>query len=81
MVVHVFSPSTRDAEAGESLGIQGQLGLQSKFQDLEIPYLKNRKYKWEGKCRSAVEFLPGICQVLYAAGVLENNMQKKQRRT
>jgi hypothetical protein len=33
MVVHTFNPSTREAEAGGSLGIQGQPGLQSKFQD------------------------------------------------
>ena len=28
MVVHDFNPGTQEAEAGESLGIQGQPGLQ-----------------------------------------------------
>ena len=32
-VVHAFTPTTREAEAGESLGVQGQPGLQSEFQD------------------------------------------------
>jgi hypothetical protein len=31
--VHTFNPSTRKAEAGGSLGVQGLPGLQSKFQD------------------------------------------------
>ena len=33
VVVHVFNPSTREAEAGGSLSVQGQPGLQSEFQD------------------------------------------------
>jgi hypothetical protein len=43
--------------------------------NLEITYLKNRKYKWEGKC--SLEFLPGTCHILHATGDLENNMRKK----
>lgn len=33
MVVQAFNPNTSEAEAGESLGVCGQLGLQSEFQD------------------------------------------------
>ena len=33
MVAHTFNSSTQEAVAGESLWIQGQPGLQSKFQD------------------------------------------------
>ena len=32
MVVHAFNPSTWEAEAGRSLCVQGQPGLQSQFQ-------------------------------------------------
>ena len=47
MVVHTFNLSTWEAEAGGSLWIQGQPGLQSEFQDsqgcTEKPYLKRQK--------------------------------------
>ena len=33
VVVHTFNPSTPEAEAGGSLGVQGQPGLQSELQD------------------------------------------------
>jgi hypothetical protein len=33
MVAQDFNPSTWEAEAGESLWVQGQLGLQSELQD------------------------------------------------
>ena len=33
VVVHGFIPSTQDAKTGGSLGVQGQPGLQSEFQD------------------------------------------------
>jgi hypothetical protein len=33
MVVHAFNPSTWEAEAGGSLWVRGQPGLQSEFQD------------------------------------------------
>ena len=33
VVVHTFNPSTQEAEAGGSLGVRGQPGLQSEFQD------------------------------------------------
>ena len=48
-MVHAFSPSTREAEAGESLGIQGRPGAQSKFQDMEKPYLGKPKTRWDGR--------------------------------
>ena len=32
-VPHTFNPSTWETEAGESLCVQGQPGLQSEFQD------------------------------------------------
>jgi hypothetical protein len=41
MVVHAFSDSTLEAESSTDLWVQGQLGLQSKFQDYtEKPCLK-----------------------------------------
>ena len=33
MVVHTFNPSTLEAEAGGSLRVLGQPGLQREFQD------------------------------------------------
>jgi hypothetical protein len=33
MVAHACNPSTREAEAGRSLQVPGQAGVQSKFQD------------------------------------------------
>jgi hypothetical protein len=33
MVAHVFHPSTQEAEAGGSLWVRGQPGLQSEFQE------------------------------------------------
>ena len=33
VVVHVFDPSTQEAEAGGSLCVQGQPGLHREFQD------------------------------------------------
>ena len=30
---HTFNPNTQEAEAGQSLGVQGQPGLHSEFQD------------------------------------------------
>jgi hypothetical protein len=35
MAVHTFNTSTREAEAGESLEVEGQPGLQSKFQNTQ----------------------------------------------
>jgi hypothetical protein len=35
-VVHTFTPSTWEAEAGESLRVQGQPGLQSEFQNNQV---------------------------------------------
>ena len=32
-MAHSFNPSTKEAEAGRSLWVQGQPGLQSEFQD------------------------------------------------
>ena len=34
VVTHTFDPSTREAEAGGSLWVQGQCGLQREFQDI-----------------------------------------------
>ena len=47
VVVHVFNPSTGEAEAGRFLWVWDQPGLQSKFQDsqgyTEKPYLFKKK--------------------------------------
>ena len=50
MVVHDFNPSTGEAEAGRSLWVQTQPGLQSEFQDRPQSYkeklsLKKKKKK------------------------------------
>jgi hypothetical protein len=50
-VVYVFNPNTWEVEAGGSLWVWGQLGLQSKFQDsqdchIEKPCLNNTKEVW-----------------------------------
>jgi hypothetical protein len=34
-MAHTFNPSTQEAEAGRSLWVQGQPGLQSEFQDIQ----------------------------------------------
>ena len=54
MVTHSLHPSTREAEAGGSLWVQGQPGLQSEFQDsqsfyTEKPCLTMKKKKIEIK--------------------------------
>lgn len=48
MVAHSFIPSIQETEAGESLWIQGLLGLYHEFQDnqgcyRDKPYLKNNQ--------------------------------------
>jgi hypothetical protein len=47
--VHSFNPSTQEAEAGASLSICGQLGVQIEFQDsqgyAEKPSLENKNLK------------------------------------
>ena len=50
VVAQAFNPSSQEAEAGRSLCIQGQPGLQSEFQDnqgchTEKPCLKKAKTK------------------------------------
>jgi hypothetical protein len=35
VVAHAFNPNTWKAEAGRSLNVQGQPGLQSEFQDFQ----------------------------------------------
>jgi hypothetical protein len=49
VVTYPFNPSTQEAEAGRSLWVWGQPGLQSEFQDsqgsTEKPFLKNKKAK------------------------------------
>jgi hypothetical protein len=49
MAVWAFSPSTQEAGASTSLWVQGQPGLQGKFQDsqgyIEKLYLKKKKKK------------------------------------
>ena len=58
VVAHAFNPSTweaeAEAEAGGSLGVQGQSGLQSEFQDSQGGYteksgLKHNKQANKGK--------------------------------
>ena len=49
-MVHTFNPDTQQAEAGGSMWVQGQPGLQSEFQDsqdcyTEKPSLKKQKQK------------------------------------
>ena len=47
MVAHTFNPSTQEVEAGRSLWVQGQPGLQSELQDSQDytvkPYLEKQK--------------------------------------
>jgi hypothetical protein len=49
MVAHTFNPSTPEAEAGGSLRMWGQPGLQNEFQDsqgwAEKPHLKKQNTK------------------------------------
>ena len=49
MRVHAFNPSAQEAEAGRSLRVQGQPGIQSEFQDslghIEKRCLKKRKIR------------------------------------
>ena len=51
--MHAFNPSTLEAEAGESLWVQGQPGLHSEFQDslgyTEKPCLKTKQNKTKTK--------------------------------
>ena len=48
---HAFNPSTQEAEAGRSLWVPGQPGLQSELQDsqgyTEKPYLEKPKKEKE----------------------------------
>ena len=39
-MLHAFNPSTWEAEAGRSLGVQGQPTLQSKFQDTGLLHIE-----------------------------------------
>jgi hypothetical protein len=48
MVVHTFNPSTREAEAGESLWVWGKSGLHSKFQD-------SQEYRREKRTETELE--------------------------
>ena len=50
VVAHTFNPSSWEAEAGGSLSVRGQSGLQSEFKDsqcyyTEKPISKNQKKK------------------------------------
>ena len=47
MVVKSFNPSTQEAEAGGSLWVQGQPGLQSEFQDSQGCYIEKPCLKKE----------------------------------
>jgi hypothetical protein len=53
MVAHAFNPSTQKAEAGGSLSVQNQPGLQIKFQDsqgyTEKPCLEGKTNKQTNK--------------------------------
>ena len=53
IVLHTFNPSSWEAEAGGSLWIRGQPGLQNELQDredyTEKPYLKKQKGKEKEK--------------------------------
>ena len=40
VMAHTFNPSTREAEAGRVLSIQGQPGLQREFQDSQSYIVK-----------------------------------------
>ena len=46
-MVHVFNPNAQEAEAGGSIWIQSQPGLQSEFQERLQSYTKNPVLKKE----------------------------------
>ena len=54
MVAHVFNPSTQEAEAGESLSVQGQ--LQSEPQDSQAKN-QNQKLKKKKGVKNQIYFL------------------------
>jgi hypothetical protein len=51
--VHTLNPSTQESEAGGSLRVRGQPGLQREFKDCqgytEKPYLEKQKQKPKNK--------------------------------
>ena len=49
VVAHIFNSSTREAEAGRSLSVQGQPGLQREFQDSQGYKVKPCLKKQTGK--------------------------------
>ena len=71
MVAHTFTPSTREAEAGGSLWVQDQPGLQSKLHDsqdyVEKPCLEKQAKK---KKKSYKNRLWTIMGMLLGAGQL-----------
>jgi hypothetical protein len=46
IVLHTFNPSTEEAEAGRSLWVQGQPGLQKKFQESQGCYTEKLGFVW-----------------------------------
>ena len=59
VVAHAFNPSTQEEEAGGSLRVRGQAGLQSEFQHnqgyTEKPCLKNKKTKRKKKKNKCIK--------------------------
>jgi hypothetical protein len=64
VVVHTLSSSTQEAEAGGSLRVQSQPGLQSEFQDsTENPCLKKKRKKKKEKKRKPGDLICGYAQL------------------
>ena len=62
VAAHTFKPSTLEAEAGLSLWVRGQRGLQSEFQDtlqsyVEKPCLKKQNNKQTNPKTTHISFI------------------------
>ena len=55
MMAHTLDPSTWETEAGGSLWVWGQPGLQSKFQDRQSCYTENSVSKKQNKTNKQTE--------------------------
>ena len=66
VVVHIFNPSTQETEAGGSLWVQGQPGLQSELLDSQGYAEKScpRKQKQKQKKKKVMITSPSLCTSL-----------------